>query len=258
MSLVLYQIADDGTNGIVTPDADAQVYACATGDACGLITGGAVTWLGTNRLQVASGWGIVHGRCFKIEKETVLAATSTYGTKQGRLLLRIDLAGSTPIQFVTQAESTLSDLVQEDFTTGGTIYELPLATYSISTTTVSSLQNVAPQAAGIYGVAAMYTAKLTLSGWTACTGSDLSNGYAYKQTATLTKDNSKAPSVTASSTFVSGVTFTPTGVVATDEILAEVLDIINAGKTVSGNNSVTVYVQEKPTAEINARWAITT
>lgn len=83
MSLVLYQIADDGTNGIVTPDADAQVYACATGDACGLITGGAVTWLGTNRLQVASGWGIVHGRCFKIEKETVMAATSTYGTKQG-------------------------------------------------------------------------------------------------------------------------------------------------------------------------------
>ena len=110
----------------------------------------------------------------------------------------------------------------------------------------------------IEGTAAMYTAKLTLNGWTACTGTDLSNGYAYKQTATLTKDNSNAPTVTANSTFVSGVGFTPTGVVATDEELAEVLDIINAGKTVSGAGNVTVYVQEKPTAEINARWAITT
>lgn len=106
--------------------------------------------------------------------------------------------------------------------------------------------------------AAMYTAKLTLDEWVACTGTDLSNGYAFKQTATLTKDNSNAPTVTDNSTFVSGVGFTPTGVVETDDELAEVLDIINAGKTVSGYNSVTVYVQEKPTAEINARWAITT
>lgn len=110
----------------------------------------------------------------------------------------------------------------------------------------------------IEGTAATYTAKLTLNGWTACTGTDLANGYAYKQTATLTKSNSNAPTVTANSAFVSGVGFTPTGVVATDEELAEVLDIINAGKTVSGAGTVTVYVQEKPSVEINARWAITT
>ena len=110
----------------------------------------------------------------------------------------------------------------------------------------------------IEGTAAVYTAKLTLNGWTACTGTDLANGYAYKQTATLSKSNSNAPTVTANSVFVSGVGFTSTGVVATDEELAEVLDIINAGKTVSGAGTVTVYVQEKPSAAINARWAITT
>lgn len=110
----------------------------------------------------------------------------------------------------------------------------------------------------IEGTAAVYTAKLTLNGWTACTGTDLANGYAYKQTATLTKSNSNAPTVTANSVFVSGVGFTPTGVVSTDEELAEVLDIINAGKTVTGAGTVTVYVQEKPSAAINARWAITT
>ena len=110
----------------------------------------------------------------------------------------------------------------------------------------------------IEGTSAIYTAKLTLNGWTACTGTDLANGYAYKQTATLAKSNSNAPTVTANSVFASGVGFTSTGVVATDEELAEVLDIINAGKTVSGAGTVTVYVQEKPSAAINARWAITT
>lgn len=110
----------------------------------------------------------------------------------------------------------------------------------------------------IDGTAALYTATLTLDGWEACSETDLTNGYLYKQTATLTPDNSAAPAVTADSTFVSGVQFTPTGVAATDETLADVLNIINDGRTVSGAGNVTVYVTEKPTAEIHARWAITT
>ena len=110
----------------------------------------------------------------------------------------------------------------------------------------------------IDGTAALYTATLTLDGWEACSGTDLTNGYLYKQTATLTPDNSAAPAVTADSTFVSGVQFTPTGVAATDETLADVLNIINDGRTVSGAGNVTVYVTEKPTADIHARWAITT
>lgn len=110
----------------------------------------------------------------------------------------------------------------------------------------------------IDGTAALYTATLTLDGWEACSGTDLTNGYLYKQTATLTPDNSAAPAVTADSTFVSGVQFTPTGVAATDETLADVLNIINDGRTVSRAGNVTVYVTEKPTAEIHARWAITT
>lgn len=110
----------------------------------------------------------------------------------------------------------------------------------------------------IDSTAALYTATLTLDGWEACSGTDLTNGYLYKQTATLTPDNAAAPAVTADSTFVSGVQFTPTGVAATDETLADVLNIINDGRTVSGAGNVTVYVTEKPTAEIHARWAITT
>ena len=110
----------------------------------------------------------------------------------------------------------------------------------------------------IDGTAALYTAMLTLDGWESCSGTDLTDGYLYKQTATLIPDNSAVPAVTADSTFVSGVQFTPTGVAATDETLADVLNIINDGRTVSGVGNVTVYVTEKPAAEIHARWAITT
>ena len=111
----------------------------------------------------------------------------------------------------------------------------------------------------IDGTAAMYTAKLTLDGWTACTGTEPYSGFAYKQTATLVPDNSGAPTVTANSTFTSGIQFIKTGIIATDEILGEVQDAINDdGLSVTGYGTVTVYVQEKPTAEINARWQITT
>ena len=114
-------------------------------------------------------------------------------------------------------------------------------------------------AEGINGTAAMYTAKLTLDGWTACTGTEPYSGLAYKQTATLVPDNSGAPTVTANSTFTSGIQFIKTGIIATDEILGEVQDAINDdGLSVTGYGTVTVYVQEKPTAEINARWQITT
>ena len=108
-------------------------------------------------------------------------------------------------------------------------------------------------------VITMEKAKLTLNGWKACTGTEPYRGFAYKQTATLVPDNSGAPTVTADSTFTSGIQFIKTGVIATDEILGEVQDAINDdGLSVTGYGTVTVYVQEKPTAEINARWAITT
>lgn len=111
----------------------------------------------------------------------------------------------------------------------------------------------------IEGTSAMYTAKLTLNGWTACTGTEPYSGFAYKQTATLVPDNSSAPTVTFNSIFTSGIQFIKTGVIATDKILGEVQDAINdEGLAVSGAGTVTVYVQEKPTAAINARWAITT
>lgn len=103
----------------------------------------------------------------------------------------------------------------------------------------------------------MYTATLSVNNWITSSGTYYSNGYIYKQTATMVPDISSAPVVTASSTFTSGVQFIKTRVPSTDDTLAEVQDIINDGITVSGYNSVDVYVKEKPNASINARWQLT-
>lgn len=148
MSLKLFQATDDGTNGIVTPIADARVYALATCDACGITSGAKVTLSGSNGLLVADGYGIIHGRSFEIESETVQATLATSGTLKGRLVLRIDLASDSPITWVTQAASTLPSLTQENLAGGGSVYELPMATYTVSTTAVSNLTNVFPTASG--------------------------------------------------------------------------------------------------------------
>lgn len=103
----------------------------------------------------------------------------------------------------------------------------------------------------------MYTATLNVNNWIRSSGTYYSNGYIYKQTATMVPDISSAPVVTASSTFTSGIQFIKTQVPSTDDTLAEVQDIINDGITVSGYNSVDVYVKEKPNASINARWQLT-
>lgn len=147
MSLVLHQAPDDGTNGIVTPESDARLYALATANACGIVQGVQVTSIGGSSLQVSSGWGVVFGRCFTVEQETILAETSAGKSKKGRLLIRIDLsAAEQPIKFITQVADVLPALTQEDINAGGAIYELPLAEYSVNEISVSDLVNVSPKA----------------------------------------------------------------------------------------------------------------
>lgn len=106
--------------------------------------------------------------------------------------------------------------------------------------------------------APMYTALYTLDGWTEADEDAKGKGYAYQQTVTLTPDDPDAPTVTADSVFVTGCSYLPTGVVATDEVLDEALTAINAGYTTSGTGTVTTLVVEKPAADISVRWAIRT
>lgn len=106
--------------------------------------------------------------------------------------------------------------------------------------------------------APMYTALYTLDGWTEADEDAKGKGYAYQQTVALTPDDPDAPTVTADSVFVTGCSYLPTGVVATDEVLDEALAAINAGYTTSGAGTVTTLVVDKPAADIPVRWAIRT
>ena len=138
----------DGAN--VTPADDAALYAHLDARS-GIISGVEIAHLGANQISIGAGRGIICGRTFVNEAETVLATLSASGTQNGRLLLQLDLGNAdAPASFITQAASVLPDLVQEDLNEGGTLYQLVLATYTVNTTTISGLSAVAPLAS-IFG-----------------------------------------------------------------------------------------------------------
>lgn len=130
--------------GIVNAINDALLYDFIIGQN-GIATGATVTSEGALLLHIDSGWGVIKGRIFSIEAETVSATPSTSGTVKGRLILQIDITNTTnPIEFVTQAAATLPALQQEDINGNGTIFQLPIATYDVNEVAVSNLQMVAP------------------------------------------------------------------------------------------------------------------
>ena len=106
--------------------------------------------------------------------------------------------------------------------------------------------------------APMYTALYRLDDWVEADEDAKSKGYTYQQTVTLTPDDPKAPTVTAESKFLPQMGTPKTGVVETDEILQEALNIISDGVTSAGDGTVTTFVKEKPTSDIPVVWALRT
>lgn len=124
---------------VVTPKDDAKLYNLLINKS-GIIEGCTVTHIGGNSIKVAGGRGIICGRIFVIEEETILATLSAIGSKLGRLIVKIDVSNaSTPISFVTQCEAVLPALVQEAINDNGNVYEFELATYNVGETAISNL-----------------------------------------------------------------------------------------------------------------------
>lgn len=128
---------------IVTPTDDAYLYNHIINDS-GIFTGVEVTTQGGNIINVSDGRGIILGRNFVVEAQTINATLPTSGSVPGRLLIQIDMANTeAPISFVTQAQDPLPAMVQEDINASGTVYQLPIATYTAQPTMISDLQYVA-------------------------------------------------------------------------------------------------------------------
>lgn len=134
MSVILKQFPGQEVN----PEDDGKLYDFfALFETC-IVSGGGVTHLGGNQLRIADGWGLIKGRQFVVTAETVNAVLSSSGTVAGRLILEVDLGAETPISFKTQ-KAPLPNLTQQDINNGGTVYQMPLATYNVGTASISNL-----------------------------------------------------------------------------------------------------------------------
>ncbi|MDL2324068.1 hypothetical protein LJC61_02800 [Ruminococcaceae bacterium OttesenSCG-928-A16] len=130
---------DGSENGNVWPKDDATLYNHIL-QINGYLVTPEVSQRGANMIAVTSGQGIVYGRQFVIDEEDVLVPLSSSGAKQGRLIVRIDISNAdNPIGFEVQSAATLPPLVQENFMEGGSVFEVPLATFTVEETQISNL-----------------------------------------------------------------------------------------------------------------------
>lgn len=126
-------------NQTVAPMNDAIIYEKSI-DQNGIFYGCDVT-VTSNNVNITGGYGIVCGREFVINSESISVTLAPSGTLQGRLYVRLDLADAdAPIQLLTTTASQLPELTQDDdanYTNG--VWEMELATFTVG---VSSLSDV--------------------------------------------------------------------------------------------------------------------
>lgn len=133
---------------MIPPVEDAILYESFTSGQAGIIEGCEVTSLGSNQLRVSAGHGVILGRSFAVEEETILAELSQAGSVRGRLSIKIDLGNTqTPISFVSVAAGVLPEPEQEELNGGGSVFEMPLAEYDVDELQIS---NVTMAAENVY------------------------------------------------------------------------------------------------------------
>lgn len=137
-------------NQTVTPTNDAIIYEKAV-DQNGIFYGCNVTVSGNN-VNITGGYGIVCGREFVIESESIPVTLAPSVPLDGRLYVRLDLADAdNPIQLLTAQGGTLPALEQDanvNFVNG--VWEMELATFTVG---VSALSDVVETFETIKGVA---------------------------------------------------------------------------------------------------------
>lgn len=126
-------------NQTVTPTNDAIIYEKAI-DQNGIFHGCSVTVSG-NTVNITGGYGIVCGREFVIESESIPVTLAPSGTLDGRLYVRLDLADAdAPIQLLTATGGTLPPLEQDtdaNYVNGA--YEMELAIFTVGVSALSGV-----------------------------------------------------------------------------------------------------------------------
>lgn len=103
-----------------------------------------------------------------------------------------------------------------------------------------------------------YYATFYVDSWMTASTEEQAQGFAYKKTVYPSKKISVAPTLTANSMFLSLGSTNKTGVFATDVILADSMDKINAGLVYTGAGAITALVEEKPSSDVVMNWWLRT
>ena len=129
----------------VTPQDDALIYETALQES-GMIYGGTVTIKSANVLHIAAGHGALCGRKFTIKETDVAVGLTPSGSLLGRIYIHMDLSDTgEPISFQTETANSLTPVIQQsDVNINNGVYEINLATFTVDTSTISNLVNVAP------------------------------------------------------------------------------------------------------------------
>lgn len=132
-------------NSTVTPQDDALIYENAL-PGSGMIYGGNCTIKNANTIHVTAGHGALCGRKFTIEETDVPIILTSSGTLNGRLYIHMDLSDTeNPISLEVERANVLTPVVQQsNVNINDGVYEINLATFTISTSTISNLVYVAP------------------------------------------------------------------------------------------------------------------
>lgn len=132
-------------------DAVVYDYLCNEG---GVIHGCEVTNPTSNTLHVANGHGVIHGRKFTVEEETINVSLPA-SNQNGRLKIKIDLSNNEiPIQLVVEMTPGELPPLKKDhdmnYTNG--IYEYELGTFKAIPQGINSFKQtfMASQIADIY------------------------------------------------------------------------------------------------------------
>ena len=120
-----------------TAQHDAMTYDAAIGQS-GVLYGCEITATG-NTLTVGGGFGIIKGRVFQIEEESITVPLASSGTQNKMLVLTLDLSNSEhPLALAVQSgDYTLTQDADANFDTG--IYQIKLATFTVTSVEITDV-----------------------------------------------------------------------------------------------------------------------
>lgn len=225
----------------IAPVDDAVIQEVYTGDG-GIISGATVTIKDANTLHITGGYGAICGREFQIFASDIPVVLSSSGNLNGRLYIHMDLSQSTnPIQLLTEVAASLTPCVQDaDVNLTNGIFEINLATFTVGTSAISGLADVAPK---LVGIESSDLTSIKAVGSTNATGSTITKGTYFYLNGKLCK---------AKSDIANGATFTLNtnyevvtagGLNSLNSALGNI-EMINAGQ-LNFNAGVATYNYEK-------------